>query len=924
MCSFRFRFFLFFLIIPAVASGQSLMNLGIIRDNGAGAVSLLLDDSTVVRLAFPRPLFSFRLDGSYFESDDVPAGLVGSRFLMIYPGGAEAGYIPRGGSRPGFLAELILRNNWNDTITISDVVPFGEKENNAYITGAGPRGLARANLFLPGRSPVRVILPDNAWEMGFSTFAADGDLSVTSISRRAGTENGIMKRYETLLPPGASVTYRIYADVFRGQWQDGLRLMFSDRWLYDLERFDETLYKRDDLKWIRSSYLMILQMAWDRQFFDRFTGEEGFGDYLSEYNSLFGHVDVYGIWPTWPRLGLDERNQWDLYRDLPGGTASLRRISNEARSAGCRFFIAYNPWDKSTREEDHLGGMARIIAETRADGVVLDTEGRSSAELQQAADTVHPGVVMYSEGMPVVKDMPGIVAARVHNALYLSPELNLNKLIRTDFAIFRVADAGEDILHREIAVALFNGYGTELNMFRPGGRGEEFRQDLEYLSQTTYILRRNSDAFTGGYMTPLVNSGADRVYVNRWDASGKRIFTVLNMDHRGYSGPLFSPGDTAGKHLVSLIRHEELEPSVINGILMAPVETPGWSQSFNGTRREGSADCIAVLPRLIEAGLKGNGIHISASVKGTLMVSRGDPGYGNKPIRIPAPADTLISSDRLLGIDGEKIVIELTDSDGLLLDERVVRPEHGRPWLVSETKRTAPAADITEGMVLVPSATIRFTLKSNDEFVPYPFAGREITATADSFLIDRFPVTNEEYLRFIRASRYIPADTANYLRHWERGLPVSGQERYPVVWISLEDARAYALWAGKRLPTEAEWQLAAQGTDGREWPWGNEFHATKCNNGFGRPTPVDAFPKGESPYGVADLVGNVWQMTNDVWCNGAYYFNIIRGGSWFRPESSWWYVRGGPQPLTITQMQLLVSPGYDRSATVGFRCVRDL
>jgi formylglycine-generating enzyme required for sulfatase activity len=155
-------------------------------------------------------------------------------------------------------------------------------------------------------------------------------------------------------------------------------------------------------------------------------------------------------------------------------------------------------------------------------------------------------------------------------------------------------------------------------------------------------------------------------------------------------------------------------------------------------------------------------------------------------------------------------------------------------------------------------------------------------------------------------------------------MPVPGQEKYPVAYVSLRDAEAYARWAGKRLPTEAEWQLAAQGTDSRLWPWGNDFHATKCNNAFGRPTPVDAFPKGESPYGVADLVGNVWQMTADVYCNGAYYFNIIRGGSFFRPESSFWYIQGGPQSLDMRQMQLLVSDGYDRSSTVGFRCVRDL
>ncbi len=227
-------------------------------------------------------------------------------------------------------------------------------------------------------------------------------------------------------------------------------------------------------------------------------------------------------------------------------------------------------------------------------------------------------------------------------------------------------------------------------------------------------------------------------------------------------------------------------------------------------------------------------------------------------------------------------------------------------------------------MVLVPAATLSYKLKSNDDFIVYPSAEEESVVSIDSLLVDKYPVTNDEFLRFIRESRYIPDDTSSYLKHWVDGMPVPGQEKYPVVYVSLRDAEAYARWAGKRLPTEAEWQLAAQGTDRRLWPWGNDFHATKCNNAFGRPTPVDAFPKGESPYGVADLVGNVWQMTADVYCNGAYYFNIIRGGSFFRPESSFWYIQGGPQSLDMRQMQLLVSDGYDRSSTVGFRCVRDL
>ncbi len=109
-----------------------------------------------------------------------------------------------------------------------------------------------------------------------------------------------------------------------------------------------------------------------------------------------------------------------------------------------------------------------------------------------------------------------------------------------------------------------------------------------------------------------------------------------------------------------------------------------------------------------------------------------------------------------------------------------------------------------------------------------------------------------------------------------------GQERYPVVYVSYEDMKAYAKWAGKRLPTQAEWQLAAQGTDKRKWPWGNEFHGTLCNNAFGKATPVDAFSKGRALIGVMDLVGNVWQMTNDMYFNGSYYFTVIRGGSYYQ------------------------------------------
>jgi formylglycine-generating enzyme required for sulfatase activity len=144
-----------------------------------------------------------------------------------------------------------------------------------------------------------------------------------------------------------------------------------------------------------------------------------------------------------------------------------------------------------------------------------------------------------------------------------------------------------------------------------------------------------------------------------------------------------------------------------------------------------------------------------------------------------------------------------------------------------------------------------------------------------------------------------------------------------VVWVSHEDAESYVRWAGKRLPTTLEWQYAAGGNDGRKYPWGNTFDSTRCNNAAGKTTPVDAFPGGASPFGVQDLIGNVWQMIHELYDNGSYRFTLLRGGSHYYPRGSEWYVTGGPRQVDQQQMQLLVSPGFDRSSTVGFRCVKD-
>ena len=220
--------------------------------------------------------------------------------------------------------------------------------------------------------------------------------------------------------------------------------------------------------------------------------------------------------------------------------------------------------------------------------------------------------------------------------------------------------------------------------------------------------------------------------------------------------------------------------------------------------------------------------------------------------------------------------------------------QEGKPWEdMEETERLraeeTPGDSETrllhseppEGMVLIPAG----------EF----FMGDDAVKTyVKTFAIDPFPVTNFQFQKFLPQHRFHPE-----------------KAYHPVVQINWYEAAAYACWAGVRLPTEAEWEKAARGTDRRLYPWGEAFDVSRCNtleSMLKDTTPVDHYPTGRSPYGCYDMAGNIAEWTAD-WYDPERNFKVIKSCARVDHELlSRCANRAGLEPL-------------HRYGLIGFRCV---
>ncbi|MGB9892792.1 MAG: hypothetical protein ACPLRA_00145, partial [Candidatus Saccharicenans sp.] len=346
-----------FLWAPVLVSGEiaskqpklKQITLTINPKDGLVIKSLKLNDGREIISPSPLPFFSLLLSDKLFSATWIkPEG--GREISVTFGSGKSANFsvssaqefldfslgdkvkarlTAKTSAYPGLCLSLRLENSGPEKVKAENLVPLAEGPDRVYITAGlpnkWPHHLSRTLLYRPGKQPIGVLLPDNAWHLGFCDLEVAPGLNLVALARRDRSEKAEIRRWAATLEPGGFLEYNLYFDVHQAEislysgiasdflyppepWFSGLQMMFQQRYLYDLEKFDNSLYERKDLKWIRKAYLMLLQFAWDHSYYDRQSGRYTFYENLLAWDRLVGSIDIFSLWPTWPRLGLDQRN----------------------------------------------------------------------------------------------------------------------------------------------------------------------------------------------------------------------------------------------------------------------------------------------------------------------------------------------------------------------------------------------------------------------------------------------------------------------------------------------------------------------------------------------------------------------------------------------------------------------------------------
>ncbi|MDQ3543783.1 MAG: formylglycine-generating enzyme family protein [Actinomycetota bacterium] len=596
---------------------------------------------------------------------------------------------------------------------------------------------------------------------------------------------------------------------------------------------DGAAYDRQSARWTQSCFTVALVWLWDERLFDHTTQRFTAAEFI-EATAGFGGFDAIVLWQAYPIIGIDERTQFDFYRHVPG----VPELIQTFRDRGIAVFVDYNPWDTATGDAaEHPELVAGLVEEFGIDGVFLDTLSESGAALRDTLTTLPTPPVLEGESRV---SLERIADHQLSWAQWFAdteaPGVLRARWFERRHMLHHTRRWNRDHSD-ELQSSWMNGTGIMVWDAVFGswvGWNERDRSTLRAMVRVQRVL---ADVLVSGDWTPLVDATSDAlsagVFVSRYRHGDVTLWTVVNRGTTDYRGAVLdNVPDTGGS----------------------------WFEVTTGARME-SGHASVVVPARGVAGIVTIPDEISEEFAAMVDAAAADRHIADATFpardatRHEAPTSSSAPPPSAIRVSaGER---QLTITYRL----RETGMYDGAPF-VEAWKPLPPLlhSEVTESRVVT--------------------LGPVAVASAE--------VTNGEFAEFAATTGYRPDVPHRYALHWPTGDgAAAGAERDPMTHVNLADARAFAAWVGARLPTEFEWQVAAD------------------DPGFTRVEPL------------------VWNLTESEHSDGITRFVMLKGGSAYEATESEWYFDGGRRPPSFCAKLLLAGLGVERSARIGFRVAWD-
>jgi hypothetical protein len=818
--------------------------------------------------------------------------------------------------------------NWNGVSWYRRLVEVPARFNGGFLAFDAIRG--DASIYIDGRLVKTLHAPSASWARGKFAGSPPFRLKLPSGSRflLAIRVTAVDDHNQDPDSAGPGLVGQVslsteLLEQYKGYWLAPDEFVSRSDWLEAMRKKREErrafLHLTPKLytgayAWEARNFVQGVAFVHDTRFYSATESRYLIDSFLDKAQREFGGYDSIILWATYPNIGVDDQNQFDMLRSLPGGLPAVHAMIARAQQRGVKVLLAYNPWDTATRKPEKADDamMADLLQQTGADGVYLDTGRDAPQEATRAAiDGVRPGLALEPEGGQ--SDEP----LTTNNATwgqyypaagYFDHErgVPMTKWTEPRFMIHFDGDRWRHDRTTMFQHAFLNGTGVVVwdNIF--GSWNPYSEHDKAILRRMIPVEREFADLLSSEAWQPYYPTSHRQIDASYWPGAQRSLWTLVNWGEEPLRQVSIPIPATAGARYFDVWNGRELMSRSDAGrlaLVIDEVEGRGFAAILQ-IQGSPEPELKAFLAR--QAEQSGRSLHsysdrwpapgppVYLSPARTERVSASRPPEGMA--LVPAVDNYALNITHNLGEGSCYPDLPAEDWD-VLREHMYENGNHGHT--------------ISHNLVV-------------------PHLG--------AFFMDRTLVTKASYLRFLQAVSYRPRDAGNFLKDWdwskaEGPVPRPGTEDQPVTWVSLDDARAYAKWAGARLPMEEEWQFAAGGKEGRRYPWGFSWKSGLSNDKGAATTPVTAFPAGRTPEGLYDMTGNVWEWTESERNDGNRYV-MLRGGSFYQVNGSSWYFdrfvemglaqgEWSARPAGYHVKFFEMAPSLDRKATIGFRTVKD-